>query len=232
MFIALDECIGKKYTTLGCICLPKQELPALEKSFLERRLQEKCWGEIKWSKITDNYLGKYKHLADVYLKHESATFHSWTYEKVGVTDRLLHYGGASQDDIIFRQAYLLIRSVIWKCSNYGYREPYYIVADDSGKGVREYKKINELLQKDSAVKRQAAIEFCSTGNSAAFGCLQIADLYTGAVASCYDELGNPTSIALRDYFQSANKDVPLSFSPAKLPTLDAYKMHHCKLRHT
>lgn len=229
MFLALDECIGKEFVTIGCLCLPQEKLSGIEKGFVDTRLKQRCWGEIKWSKITETYLEKYQELTDIFLLQPEVTYHSWTYKKPNAVARARYYGiGTSQDDVIFRQAYLLIRSVIRKCKNNGYRGSFYIVSDDSGSGPKEYKKTNELLQGDSNISGSTEIEFCSTGNSAVIGGLQVVDLCTGAVTSSYEkELRNQPNQKFVEFLVKRNSKVPLNFSPPKLPKLHDHKLHHC-----
>lgn len=228
MFLALDECKGNDFVTIGCVCLPKVKLSNLEKNFIDSRVTERCWGELKWSKVTENYLEKYKNLSDVLLSDSEVTYHSWTYKKPSAIVRARHYGiGTSQDDVIYRQAYLLIRNVIRKCKNSGYDGAFYIVADESGSGQEEYKKTNELLRNDTNIRGKTTIEFCSTGNSAALGSLQVADLCTGAVTSYYEaNLRNEANQKLVEHLVELNSKVPLTFNPARLPRLQDYKMHH------
>lgn len=232
MFLALDECIGNDYVTLGCICISTEKLPQIEKSFIQKRIEHKCWGEVKWSKITDGYRVKYQELANCYLADEDVTFHSWTYKKPNAIERSIYYGlGTSQNDVIFRHAYLLIRSVIRKCKNSGYNGSFYVVADDSGSGPNEYKKTNELLQADSAISGPTTLDFCSTGNSTVIGALQVVDLCTGAVTSYYDDgLKNNSNQKFVKHLVELNGSIPLNFSPSRLPKLKEYKMHHCLVK--
>lgn len=229
MFLALDESIGSTHVTIGCLCIPQSRMSSLEKAFIDKRLELKCWGEVKWSKITTSYLPKYLELLKTYLYDDEVTYHSWTYKIPSSRDRKQYYGeNVSEDQVVFRQAYLLLRSVIRKCKNNGYNGSFYIVADDSGSGLVEYRKTNELLSTDPNIRGETILDFCSTGNSAVLSALQAVDLCTGAVMSCYDSSFNTTNgRKLRQELEALNSGVPINFSPTRLPSLTDAKLHHC-----
>ena len=55
MFVACDESgIGKRYFVLGSVWVPKGNVSEFEKRVSELRLRFKCWGEVKWKKISDH----------------------------------------------------------------------------------------------------------------------------------------------------------------------------------
>lgn len=55
MFIACDESrAGKYYFVLGSVWVPKESVSEFERCVSKLRLHFKCWGEVKWSKISDH----------------------------------------------------------------------------------------------------------------------------------------------------------------------------------
>jgi hypothetical protein len=229
MFLALDESIGSQYTTVGCLCLPDDQLSHLEFDFINLRLRHKVWAEVKWEKISKAYCQKYKDILSAYLSHGDVTFHSWTYRTPSSEERTRHYNGISAEKVIYRHAYMLIRSVIWKCRNAGYQGSYYILADETGSlGQEEYKTTQSLLKGDSNIKPSPNIDFCTTGNSMSCGAMQVSDICAGAVMSHYDEKysGQAACKSIVDHLKSLNQGRELNFSPSKLPTLKSAKLHH------
>ena len=55
MFVACDESgVGGRYFVLGSVWVPKENVSEFEKRVSELRLRFKCWGEVKWEKISDH----------------------------------------------------------------------------------------------------------------------------------------------------------------------------------
>lgn len=230
MFLALDESMGSSHVTLGCLCLPEAKLPELEAGFIKNRLEHKVWAEVKWSRLGKPYCDKYKTIVGDYLASPDVTFHSWTYKIPSGEERKTFYDGLDASKVVYRHAYLLIRTVIWKCRNSGYSGNFYILADETGKlGKDEYKITQDLLKNDSRIRPAPVIDFCATGSSISCGAMQVADLLTGAVMSQYDN-GFSKQDACTDFVGhvvSLNGGTPLTYSPGAFPKLNEQKLHHC-----
>ena len=55
MFVACDESgLNKRFFVIGSVWIQKERLPELEATITDLRLRFKCWGEVKWTKITDS----------------------------------------------------------------------------------------------------------------------------------------------------------------------------------
>lgn len=231
MFLALDESFEGDYCSIGCVCLPSDKLPELEHRASQYRLKERLWGELKYSKITNTYLQKYIGFLEVVFSFEQLTFHSWTYKKPSaeeIRDFYLNEAGT----VMYRQAYLLLRSIIRKNINSGYRGSYYILPDTSERSIREYATTQKLLASDSNINPKPSIDFCSEGNSAVCSALQAADICTGAVQSLYSSAASSKDCvkSIVDSLQTINSGVPIDNSPTRLPALADYRLHHCFYR--
>ena len=231
MFLTIDESKGKNSTTVGCLALPDSSFVKAESSIVNARVREKCWGEIKWQYARSGYAAKYVRILDDFFKSSAKiTFHSLTYKKLAPTRKaqlkqLFPKQGWSADEILNRRIYHLIRTVIWKCKMAGYDSKYYIVGDRLGGGDEIYRVISDLLAKDRRVK--VVPEFCSTGNSAVLGSLQITDLCTGAVASCYEPSYHQTDTAqIKEKIIEINGGLEINYSSPRLPRLHDYRLHH------
>ena len=216
--------------TLGCLCVPIKYLPNLEAQFVSKRIEHRLWAEIKWNKITTNYLPKYLDFLSTYLANNKVTYHSWTYLKP--TRQVLDgYYGGDKECVLYRQTYLLIRNVIRKYHNSSYNGPFTIIPDETGsRGQREYKSTHDLLNSDGYIKPKPNIEFCAQSDSKVLGALQICDLCTGAVHYLYDhELSQDTESAnaVINLLQNINSGIPINYSPISLPKVEEYKLHHC-----
>lgn len=230
MFLALDESLGTTYNTISCVCLHEETLVELEKNLVKFRLDNKLWGELKWQKISSRYTDKYIQFLEHYIGAAGVTFHTWTFKKPTRKELIDHYD-SDKSKIVYVQAFLLIRSVIWKHRNSGYKGSYYILADSTEeRGIYEYKTTNRLLRNDRRIFPKAEIDFCSTGASHICSALQIADLLAGATNHKYElcstgfEAGQNKII---DYLEEKNNNVPLNLSAPKLPKLYEFKIHHC-----
>lgn len=230
MFIALDESYSSNFTVIGCLVLPKEKLPDLEKEYIQSRLDKKLWGEIKWSKATECYWDKYKEILGNYLSKPEVTFHSWCY-KNPTREELNSYYDDEKNKPLYKHSYLLIRNVIRKCRNMGYKGDFYIVPDTTGRmGKFEYSETQKILKEDTLIYPRATVEFCAEGNSQVCGALQIADLCIGAVRYTYErEYKNDPIIAdeIVKYLTKINEELPINYSHPTLPKIEQFKMHHC-----
>ncbi len=231
MFLAIDESIAQQSVTLGCLCVPIEDLPKFEADHIQKRLEQKVWGEIKWERISKIYLEKYKTIISSYLLKKSVTFHSWTYNKPSPKEIHDFYGGDS-NKVIYKHAYILIRSVIRKCRNSGYRGPFYIVSDSTGKlGQQEYKITKNLLTTDPRFSPPLKLDFCSQGNSQVCGALQICDICTGATRylSVHDVKKDPEAAnEIVKMLEKINNGIPINLLTPTFPNLFDFKIHHCE----
>lgn len=233
MFLALDESIGSTHETLGCLCFPESIMPKLEAQFIQHRIEHKVWAEVKWQRLCAPYVEKYEAMVRDYLAPDDVTFHSWTYRIPTAIERRSFYDGIDASLVVYRHAYLLIRTIIWKCRNNGYTGPFYILADESGKlGRNEYKITQGLLKRDPKISPPPVIDFCMTGSSTACGAMQITDLITGAVMSHYDEKFSKQDSCTKfiKMLAEINGGIPLDLSSRTLPKLHDQKLHHCLYR--
>lgn len=230
MFLAVDESFEGPHTTHGCLCVPLEKLPEYEGIHIKKRLEHKVWAEIKWEKLSSSYLPKYSDILRSYLSQPDVTFHSWTYEKPTAKE-IKEFYADSKRKIPYCHAYMLIRSVIWKCQNDGYRGPFYIVPHTTGKvGEEEYETTRELLLKDRNIYPRPRVEFCSQGSAQVCGALQVCDICTGAVQYKYDPSlteSKSNADAIISLLESLNGGIPITYSPIKLPSIKEFKLHHC-----
>ena len=231
MFLTIDESKGKNSTTVGCLALPDPDFTKAESSVVDARVRERCWGEIKWQHARSEYAAKYVRILDGFFQSSAKiTFHSLTYKKLSSNrkselQQMFPDQGWSADEILNRRIYHLIRTVIWKCKVAGYDSKYYIIGDRLGGGDKIYRVISELLAKDGRVRIKP--EFCSTGTSAVLGALQITDLCTGAVASCYEPSYHQTDTKqIKEKLIEINGGVEINYSSPRLPGLHDYRLHH------
>lgn len=227
MLLALDESLEGTYKVVGCLCVPLDLFPDTEKKFISNRIDEKVWAELKWQKISSSYLDKYKKFITSYFESSGCTFHSWAY-KIPAQDLLSKYYDSDANKVIYKQAYMLIRSVMWKCINNGYTGPFYVLPDESGSlGKSEYTITQKLLNLDPRIRPHPSIEYCSPGNSTVCGALQISDICTGAVSSVVNKLAiSPASQEIINTLTSINEGIPIDFQFPSLPSLHQYKIHH------
>lgn len=232
-FLALDESQEGNHITLSCICVPLELIPTLEKLYITSRIKNRVWGEVKWSKITDTYLEKYKELINVYLSNSEVTLHTWSYIQPP-TDEIRNYYDGKPGTVIYKQAYLLIRSVIRKCVNSSFADKFYIVPDATGKlGKEQYQLTQQyLIQHKSQIvsPNGITIDYCSPGDSQVCGAIQIADITAGAVRHCYNQSQQDPSCAnsLVEYLNELNEGIPINQHFPRLPKLTDFKIHHCK----
>lgn len=231
MFLVIDESKGKSSTTVGCLCLPNPDFTKAEAAILDARIRERCWGEIKWQDARGDYAAKYARiLADYFGCSDKITFHSLTYKRPGLQakvqlKRLYQDRQWSDERVLDRRIYQLIRTVIWKCKQAGYGSDYYIIGDRRGGDNNVYHTISNLLAKDSRVRVKP--QFCSTGTSAVLGSLQIADLCAGSIASCYEASYHQLDTKqIKEKLVGVNRGIDLTYSPPRLPKLHDYRLHH------
>ena len=231
MFLTIDESKGANSTTVGCLALPDPDFIKAESSIIDARIEERCWGEIKWQNARSEYAAKYVRILDGFFKSSAKiTFHSLTYKKPtpgmrSKLKRLFPGQGWSADEILDRRIYHLVRSVIWKCKTAGYDSKYYIIGDRRGGGNEIYRVIGDLLAKDSKVKIKP--EFCSTGTSAVLGTLQMTDLCTGTIASCYEPgYHQADTKQIKEKLIEINGGIEIDYSSPRLPGLHDYRLHH------
>ena len=221
MFLCLDESFSSKHTAIGCLSLPLDTLRQCESTFLNNRINEKVWGELKWDKVSERYCQKYLEFLKCYFSSEQVYFHSWVYEN--------NCAEAKRPTTIYKHAYCLIRSVIRKLLKQGFDGSFYIVADSTGEfGHREYKTTQDLLARDRGIHPQAKIAFCDQGDSGVCGAIQVCDIYTGATRYAYsrDKKDPEKADEIVDWLRKVNKGVPINYCYPCFPGLKQFKIHH------
>ncbi len=83
----------------------------------------------------------------------------------------------------------------------------------------------KIVARDS--KFSHSLEFCNQGASQVLGCLQLADLLTGATASV---INNKQVVDYKkeiiEYITAKNNNIPLDYSPGRFPGLYEYKINY------
>lgn len=195
MFVAVDESLEYPLKTISAVCLPLSHLISFEKKWLKIRINNKVWAEIKWEKITKQYVDKYKKFIDLFFSSQ-CTFHCWAYRSPSASIVKKYFRGDSSLPF-HTTAYNLLKNLSRKIERHYGEECsdhcLYVVADKgSRKGEIQWKKTNEFLSSDRNVPLK--VEFCDEGNSAICSLIQIADL-----------LGGCASIEINDKESKINK---------------------------
>ena len=224
MFLFIDESVASKHIVHGCLCVERDALPELESKLLNRRIEDKLWGELKWTKINELYTTKYEQCLKNYFSDKRVTFHAYIYPKKHPLAKFMsELKGPGRH---FRQVYPLIRSVIWKCQKHGYEGNYYIIADKIAGGKQGYAQISEYLQRDGRVNPRPEFDFCTVANSSIVGGIQIADLCSGAVSASYSKTTSSARRGVVACLESLSGKAYLAEADTgQLPTLYAKKIH-------
>lgn len=208
MFLFLDESSQYKKKLIGCLLVPKDLVPNIEKEFVELRIKHKLFGEIKWSQI-DKYYKRYIDFLDLFLGNKQITFHSicYRYKK-------------------YNAAFSLIRTISWKLQNAGINKSLWILFDNDGRiGKQETEQIKKIAKSD--IKFKHSIDFCNQGASQVLGCLQLTDIITGAVCSVANKVSiSKEKKAIIEHITEVNSNLPLDFSNIGLPMLQDRKIHY------
>lgn len=232
IILCIDECKSNNPQTLGCLTMPVKTFKQVEAEVLNHRLETNLWGELKYKAINDSYLSKYQEFIDLFLSKRAVTFHSWSFDS-----KFKHLDpSVSPNDLLYRNTYMLIRSVITKYQRYviknhlGIRLEFIIMIDESGdKGLSSAKQFQEYLAIDNAIINTITeFRFLSTCNSTINNSMQAVDILTGLTASYYsgDALIEP-KIKLRDHIsKSYNNGVMMhKIRSRSIPELFDYKIH-------
>lgn len=215
MFIGLDESFGKSHVLIGCICTPLDFLPTLEGEFIEKRIENNCWGELDWPSISEDYISKYKDLLKTYLSHKEVTFHSWGYEIPGPEFK------EDRSKLIFKHEYILLKNTLIKCVNGGYKKFYILL--DGGQSLKEYQLTKDYLEKQLVIKPKPEIIFYSSVDSKILATMQIVSICTSAVRYLYGNESSSKNKIVYDEIVSLltelNGGVALNFNP-KNPAWD------------
>lgn len=211
MFLAIDESMTARGNGVwGGLLLSDEAFKNFEADFLLLRLKHKIFGEVKWAKISSVYLESYLSFVDLFFDTDTVTFHAFRFRL-----RKQQYNAA----------YTLIRQVTWKLENSGINEPLWVLFDKDGAlGAMETKKIREFASVDRRFKQELA--FCEQGSSHVLGCLQVADILTGAMrSSLYGASGAKKQVY--DYILNRNeKPLDWAMNFKRLPSLYDHKIHY------
>ena len=213
MFLFLDESERWARKVIGGVLCPLDKVSEVESFLVEKRVNHKLFGEIKWSNtVSGGYLEKYKDYIRTFFEVPNLSYHSCSY---------------SNTRNRYKAAYITIRAVYWKFTNAGYFGDYYVLLDEDGEfGRNGANTIKEYLARDSKFNF-SRLKFCSYGNSHTMNCMQLSDLLTGAVAASINNATRPGSSkrTLIDFVEAINGDA-LGLNIPRFPALEEYKMHH------
>ncbi len=212
--------------------MPVKTFKQVEAGALEYRLSANLWGELKYTAINDSYLDKYRGFLDIFLSQRAVTFHSWSFDS-----KFKHPDpSVSPNDLLYRNTYMLIRSVIVKYQKYviknhpGIQLEFIIMIDESGnKGLSSAKQFQEFLANDNYIDATITqINFLSTCSSTINNSMQAVDILTGLTASYYSNgKVNMPKIILRDHIAKQYNDGVMlhKVRNGTLPDLFNYKIH-------
>ena len=135
----------------------------LERWFVEFRIKNKIFAEIKWEKVKDDgmYFRCYLEMIEKLLNSHGTKFHANGYK-------------GEQ----YQASYALVRSISWKLSHFKYKDKIGILFDE--KDSREVDKTKELLGGDRNFEHN--LIFCTESDSRTFTTMQVVDLLCGAMA--------------------------------------------------
>lgn len=232
MVLCIDECKSNNPQTLGCLTMPVKTFKQVEAEALNYRLSANLWGELKYTAINNSYLTKYQDFLDIFLSQRAVTFHSWSFDS-----KFKHSDpSVSPNDLLYRNTYMLIRSVIVKYQKYvrknylGAQLEFIVMIDESGdKGLSSAKQFQEYFSKDNRISDfMTEFSFLSTCNSTINNSMQAVDILTGLTASYYSKTNpHPSKIILRDNVSKKYNDGVMLFKVRSrtLPSLFDYKIH-------
>lgn len=226
MFIALDESIGEKFVSIGCLCLPLNEVAELERKFITKRIEFKCWGELDWDSLSNQYLQKYIEFLKEYLTPKNVTFHSWVYPKPSSKEIDLYYQG-NTDKVLYMQEFILLKNVLRKCVNCNYKNVY-ILLDNRDNVNKEYALTKKYLNESTEIYPKPNINFFQAVDSKICGAMQIASICTSAVRQNYDDksMDSRNCDIIVDELIKLNNGIDIVFNPKHLSPMFRYKFHH------
>lgn len=224
----MDESVGSSYVVVGCICCPIDKIAELEKQFHLMRLNFKCWGELDWSGLEEEYLEKYKQFTNIYFKEKDITFHSWAYRKPTAQELKKFFNG-DEDSVMHKYEFLLLKNTLRRCVNAGIKN-FYVIVDKLSGGFKQYMKTKKLLEQTASIRPSPNIIYFNPVDSRISSIMQISSLCTSAVRHTYEFDANQVNARLLDdyvrYLEKLNDNISLKFSPRIFPKLTDYKFHH------
>lgn len=214
MYLFIDESKENSKKILSGLLIPKSRVSGIEMQVCDLRLKHGMFGEIAWTGVDKKHVNIYNEVVDIFSKEKSASIHSLCFRN---------------DKMQYHAAYILIRTISWKLHNAGIKRDINVLYDNNGSlGKQEISKTCELLKKDSRFRHK--LGFCTQGTSHLLACLQITDLFAGAIAAKVNGkfLNDPKKKFL-EHVENANGGIPLDWSNPKLPKLGDQKVYYFEL---
>ena len=156
-------------------------LPRAEKRLLTRRFRDLCHSldihsEVKWSKVSDKYLEKYRRLVDFFFDEQAFRFRVIVVEHAKIRFDEYHNGNA---ELGFYKFYYLMLAKWIEAKN-----SYLVLLDfKQNKDATHYAKLRETLA--AGAPPDARISDLTVIDSHVSPLAQLCDLLTGAVAAAY-----------------------------------------------
>lgn len=229
MFLFVDEsCLNNDYIVLGCLSLTEKDFINLENKVLHKRIEKSLWSEMKWQKCSNQYLQKYLDIVKMYFNEKSVTFHSLAFKSPSREVISKHFND-DKESVIHKYKYQLIRTVIWKCLNYKYKNQFYIIIDSGDeRNSKEVKLMKEYLPKDTTISPRANIRYCDIGNSSILGSFYVNDICLGSVCNFYTNKYKKSkwAVSINQELEKINNRRSIIYSASKLPQYNDFRLHH------
>lgn len=211
---SIEEDKKLPYMVIGALIIPRNKKPEFIKKYKQILTKHK-FNEIKWSKLSQISLPVVKNLVDLFFKTYYASYHCIVVDKTRLNLALFH-----EDDkelAFYKFYYILLKNKLYSNSKY------YIYLDK--KPVKVKNRVGVLKgfltafvksSRDNCVIKHLQ-EYPSTENKL----IQLADLFTGAVASKYNHKIKGKNEAKKDlikYIEKARRkrlDRPSAYSENK-----------------
>jgi len=188
MMICCDisgEMSSDKYWVLGSAWIPKEQLPHYEKAVCDFRMQNKLWGEIKWTSVSPQKLKEYKHFLKLSL-------HEFPIEiKVMLLDREIitpKYYDGDEGKMLSTFYYTLLKNHMPRLSSLKSRASSFDILIDKEKWVRDQSlNLKNFLSEFLSLKdSQKSISHLSQCDSKVCSLLQLCDLIIGAISATWN----------------------------------------------
>jgi hypothetical protein len=193
MFVACDESgidASSKYLIIGTVWIKKQDVSEFEKKVSKLRLDEKCWGEIEWLKLSGTTA---KNIIDCYKK-----FISLAFDDIKIHFRFIIVDKSLIDKKTYhKKSDELVHLKFMHLSISRYADRFLSVNDklglhiifDSFQESNVSKEEKWRLQTKNYIERylHCKIEHFQPCNSHINSLVQLCDLFTGAVSAVWNK---------------------------------------------
>jgi hypothetical protein len=216
MFVACDESgMSDRYWVIGSVWLPAQMLSTIEKEITELRLSKKCWGEVKWEKVSDQFLDFYKSFLTIVFS-KNPHFHCIVIDSQLLTAEKIkqfHKKGG-QREAFFKFYRLLLGYCIKKYMTDG--EKNFHIVYDSTNDTQELRRVfHDFVRLDA----RDCIQHIAPCTSHINSLVQFSDILSGAVASKVNNKGlaSARSNLIEQIEQWSGSELNLVTSAGKTP---------------